>query len=567
MGGSTSTRRESIGPGPAAAERGSGVARVSRRLDYREPAYVEKDEPLRLLLVEDTDDDAELVLMELRRAGYVPEVHRVDSGAAFVAALEAGGWDAIVSDHTIPGYGGLAALADLRTSGHDIPFILVSGTIGEAVAVEAMRAGAQDYVLKQDLTRLPVAIARELREKAIRDNRSQMREQLMISERMASAGMLAAGVAHEINNPLAVAVSNVDYVSDALQGVVKELRDLADGSETLRRWDGWSRLEEIPAALRDTSEGLQRIRDIVIDVKLFSRPLDENSGTFDVRKVCDSSARMAWNEIRHRAQLVKEYGDVPPIEANESRVGQVILNLIVNAAQAMPEGRAANNEIRVRTDTDDSGWAVIEVRDTGSGIPQQILEKIFEPFFTTKPVGIGTGLGLAVCRRIVNELGGTIDVDSEVGKGSCFRVSFPPAVQEQPPRKAAPGEPQVRQRSRVLFIDDEAAMGAAVHRALSRHHEVVFVRHAADGLARIAAGERFDVVLSDFMMPDIGGKEMHQRILEMDPQLAKRVVFLTGGAFTAEGRMYLDEIENRVVAKPFRSADLLSVIEELSSST
>ncbi|HEY4229907.1 MAG TPA: ATP-binding protein, partial [Thermoanaerobaculia bacterium] len=427
--------------------------------------------------------------------------------------------------------------------------------------------GAQDYVLKQDLTRLPVAIARELREKAIRDNRAQMREQLMISERMASAGMLAAGVAHEINNPLAVAVSNVDYVSDALQGVVAELRDLAERSEALRGWDGWSRLEEIPAALRDTSEGLQRIRDIVIDVKLFSRPLDENSGTFDVRKVCDSSARMAWNEIRHRAQLVKEYGDVPPIEANESRVGQVILNLIVNAAQAMPEGRATDNEIRLRTDTDDSGWAVIEVRDTGSGIPRQILEKIFEPFFTTKPVGIGTGLGLAVCRRIVNELGGTIDVDSEVGRGSCFRVSFPPAAQEQPSRNAGQGEPQVRRRSRVLFIDDEVAMGAAVHRALSRHHEVVFVRRAADALARIAAGERFDVVLSDFMMPDIGGKEMHQRIQEMAPQLAKRVVFLTGGAFTAEGRTYLDEIENRVVAKPFRSADLLSVIEELASST
>jgi signal transduction histidine kinase len=547
-------------------ERDSGVARVSRRLDLREPAYVRKDEPLRLILVEDTDDDADLVLMELRRAGYLPDVRRVDSGPAFVAALEEGDWDAIVSDHTIPGYGGLDALAHLRASGHDIPFILVSGTIGEAVAVEAMRAGAQDYVLKQDLTRLPVAIARELREKAIRDNRAQMREQLMISERMASAGMLAAGVAHEINNPLAVAVSNVDYVTEAVQSVLKELRDLAGTSDALQGWDGLSRLEELPAALRDTSEGLQRIRDIVVDVKLFSRPLDDNSGTFDVRKVCDSSARMAWNEIRHRAQLVKEYGDVPPIEANESRVGQVILNLVVNAAQAMPEGRATNNEIRIRTTTDDCGWAVIEVRDTGSGIPPQILEKIFEPFFTTKPVGIGTGLGLAVCRRIVSELGGKIDVESEVGKGSSFRVSFPPAVPEQPAKKASQPEPPVRRRARVLLVDDEEAMGAAVHRALSRHHEVVFVRRAAEALDRIAAGERFDVVLSDFMMPDITGKEMHQRIQQMAPQLAKRVVFLTGGAFTAEGRLYLDGIPNRVVAKPFRSADLLSVIEELASS-
>ena len=560
-------RGEPAGRWPVVSERESSVSRVSRRLDLREPACVEKDERLRLLLVEDTDDDAELVIMELRRAGYLPDVHRVDSGPEFVAALDTGGWDAIVSDHSLPGYGGLAALADLRRSGLDIPFILVSGTIGEAVAVEAMRAGAQDYVLKQDLTRLPVAIARELREKAIRDNQAEMREQLMISERMASAGMLAAGVAHEINNPLAVAVSNVDFVADSVRGLTDELRQLAGESEVLGAWDGWKRLSELSEALRDTGEGLQRIRDIVVDVKLFSRPLDDKSGTFDVRKVCDSSARMAWNEIRHRAQLVKDYGQAPPIEANESRVGQVVLNLIVNAAQAMPEGHATNNEIRIRTGANDAGWAVIEVCDTGSGIPPQNLEKIFEPFFTTKPVGIGTGLGLAVCRRIVLELGGTIEVESQVGKGSTFRVAFPPALKEKREERPSQLEPAVAKRARVLLVDDEAAMGAAVHRALSRHHDVVFVMHGADALERIAKRERFDVVFSDFMMPDISGMEMHQRIQVMDPELAKRLVFLTGGAFTAEGRVYLDGIPNRVVAKPFRSSDLLSVIDELTRST
>ncbi len=568
MGGSTSNAGEPAGKRFVTVDhRESGVGKVSsRRFDLREPAYVGKDEPLRLLLVEDTDDDADLVLMELRRAGYVPNVHRVASGPDFLAALEEGGWDAVVSDHTLPGYGGLDALADLRASGQDIPFILVSGTIGEAVAVEAMRAGAQDYVLKQDLTRLPVAIARELREKAIRENQAQMREQLMISERMASAGMLAAGVAHEINNPLAVAVSNVDYVTDAMEGVVRELRELASGTGILEDWDGWRRLEDLPAALRDTAEGLQRIRDIVVDVKLFSRPLDDKSGTFDVRKVCDSSARMAWNELRHRAQLVKDYQEVPLIEADESRVGQVILNLIVNAAQAMPEGRATSNEIRITTGTDANGWALIAVRDTGSGIPPQNLEKIFDPFFTTKPVGIGTGLGLAVCRRIVNEFGGTIEVESEVGKGSTFRVAFPPAGRALEEEKPAPSERPARRRSRVLLVDDEAAMGAAVHRALSGHHEVVFVMHGAEALARIGKGERFDVILSDFMMPDLGGKELHQRIHQLDPELARRVVFLTGGVFTAESRLYLDEIPNRVVAKPFRSADLLAVIDELSGS-
>jgi signal transduction histidine kinase len=537
---------------------------VSRRTDPREPVTVEKDEPLRLLLVEDSEDDAALVLRELRRAGYAPNVRRVTSHDEFIAALEASPWDAIVSDHTMPGYGGLAALADLRASGLDIPFILVSGTIGEAVAVEAMRAGAQDYVLKQDLTRLPVAIARERREQTIREDQAQMREQLMISERMASAGLLAAGVAHEINNPLAVAVTNTDYTLDAVEAVLAEASALANGSPEERAdWTGWTRLRQAEEALRDTSEGLRRIRDIVLDVKLFSRPHDNNAGTVDIRKVCDSSARMAWNEIRHRAKLVKDYGDVPPIEANESRVGQVVLNLIVNAAQALPEGHADGNEILLRTSTDEAGWAMVEVRDSGSGIPPQILDRIFEPFFTTKPVGIGTGLGLAVCRRIVNELGGTIGVESVVGEGTAFRVAFPPTYDRpQFPRPSVASPPQ--RRTRVLLVDDDAAVGAAVQRVLSHHHEIVFITKGTTALARIAQGERFDVILSDFMMPDITGMELHQRLRQIDPDQAKRVVFLTGGAFTPESRLYLDGVANRIVDKPFRTVELLSVIGEVA---
>jgi signal transduction histidine kinase len=567
VGAPRTERRTQSGSGwdlPFSTEHQSGVGKASRRTDLREPVTVEKDEPLRLLLVEDSDDDAELVLRELRRAGYAPDVRRVASHDEFTAALEASPWDAIVSDHTMPGYGGLAALADLRASGLDVPFILVSGTIGEAVAVEAMRAGAQDYVLKQDLTRLPVAIARERRERAIRDDQAQMREHLMISERMAAAGMLAAGVAHEINNPLAVAVTNTDYTLDAVAAVLAEARALASATPEERAlWTGWTVLEQAEEALRDTGEGLRRIRDIVLDVKLFSRPNDTAAGTLDIRKVCDSSARMAWNEIRHRATLLKDYGDVPPIEANESRVGQVVLNLIVNAAQALPDGHADANEIRIRTGTDEAGWAVVEVRDTGSGISPQNLERIFEPFFTTKPVGVGTGLGLAVCRRIVNELGGTIGVESVVGEGTAFRVAFPP-THDLPQAPRPPATPQAQRRARVLLVDDETAVGSAVQRILSHHHEVVFVTKGSEALARIVHGERFDVILSDFMMPEMTGMELHQRLNEVDPGQARRVVFVTGGAFTPDSHLYLDGVANRIVHKPFRIADLLSVIGEIA---
>jgi signal transduction histidine kinase len=544
-------RRRSVGsvPGesPSASERESGVSPVAARWGGRGPLGTATDRPLRLLLVEDSDDDAELVLRELRRGGFVPDVHRVTTRPEFKAALERSPWDAIVSDHTLPLYGGLEALADLRISGLDIPFILVSGTVGEAVAVEAMRAGAQDYVLKHDLTRLAVAIARELREKAIRADQERMREQLLVSERMASAGMLAAGVAHEINNPLAVAVTNVDYVADVLASLAAIV-------------PGRPEVDEACEALRDAGEGLRRIRDIVLDVKLFSRPLDSAASALDVCKVLDSSSRMAWNEIRHRAQLVKEYASVPPVDANEARLGQVILNLIVNAAHAIGEGHAESNVIRLVAKTDDAGWAVIEVTDSGCGIPPRNLERIFDPFFTTKPVGVGTGLGLSICHRIVSELGGRIEVASEVGKGTTFRLLLPPAANASEGSPSLESRRPLASRVRVLVVDDEVSMGLAVRRALVAHHDVTAVTRAEEVLSRIEGGERFDVIFSDVMMPDVSGMELHAQLVRLAPDQARRMVFLTGGAFTPAAREYLDALSNRVVAKPFKTSDLVEAV-------
>lgn len=550
---------------PDSSARESGVSRISVARSPDDPALAARGaRPLRFLLVEDSDDDAELVLRELRRGGYVPTFERVATQEAFRAALEAEAWDVIISDHTLPGYGGLQALADLQASGHDIPFILVSGTIGEAVAVEAMRAGAQDYVLKQDLTRLPVAIVRELREARIRVDQARMREQLLLSDRMASAGMLAAGVAHEINNPLAVAVANVDYTADALARLVAEAHAFAtDGSRDDRQgWNGWQRLSALDEALRDASEGLHRIRDIVADVKLFSRPHDNPGGALDIRRVVDSSIRMAWNEIRHRATLVKTLQEVPLVEANESRLGQVLLNLIVNAAQALPEGHADVHHIRIETRTSDEGWAIAEVSDTGCGIPGENLERIFDPFFTTKPVGVGTGLGLAICHRIVTELGGSIEVESEVGRGTVFRVLLPPTREAPRAERTTSALPPSGRRGRVLLVDDDAAMGRAMRRALSDRHDLVILTNATEALARVTAGERFDVVLSDVMMPEVTGVQMHEQLVRQAPDQARRVVFLTGGAFTASAREYLDRVPNHTLEKPFRAARLLAVIEE-----
>jgi signal transduction histidine kinase len=506
--------------------------------------------PLRLLLVEDSDDDALLVVRELRRGGYEPAVHRVVSRAEFIRALDGGPWDIIISDHSLPQYDGMAALSDLQASGQDVPFILVSGTIGEAVAVSAMKAGAQDYVLKGDLTRLPAAVDRELREMALRVEQTRMREQLVISERMASAGTLAAGVAHEINNPLAVAIANLEFVTEQLAQYGKRSRD----AETARR------VASLADPMRDIREALERIRDIVRDVKLFSRSEQETTGPVDVQRVIDSASRMAWNEIRHRALLVKDYRPTPAALANESRLGQVLLNLIVNAAQAMPEGHADRHQLRVATRTGSDGRVVIEVADTGAGIPKHHLDRIFDPFFTTKAVGVGTGLGLSICQRIVTQLGGSIEVESELGQGSVFRVTLPAAIEEKFEVRPGSTPPALTRRARVLVVDDEVSLGRVLARALEDDHDVEAVTTGKEVLARIMSGERYDVILSDLMMPEMTGMELHEHLLRLAPDQARRMIFLTGGAFTATARAFLDMVPNPKAEKPLQQKDLLALI-------
>ena len=499
---------------------------------------------LRVLHVEDSEDDSALVMRELRRGGFDPVCERVQTQQEFTQALRAKDWDVIISDYSLPSYDGLTALADARAAGKDIPFILVSGTIGEAGAVNAMKAGAQDYVLKDALGRLPLAVEREVREAKVRVEQRKMSEQIAISQRMASAGMLAAGVAHEINNPLAVVMANLEFVTGLLAQLPSDVRGL----------------KELDAPLLDAREAVERIRAIVRDVKLFSRPQDEERGAVDVKTVIESSIRMAWNEIRHRAVLVRDYGDVPPVDSNEARLGQVVLNLLVNAAQSVPEGRANRNEIRVVTRRAASGRVVIEVRDTGTGIPKELLTRIFDPFFTTKPVGVGTGLGLSLCHRMVTDLGGEIEVESVVDEGTVFRVTLPVARSE-PQRAASPAPVEaVAHRARVLVVDDELAIGRALSRSLGRHHEVVFLTSSREALTRITAGERFDVIFSDLMMPDVTGMDLYEELLRIAPDQAKRMVFVTGGAFTERACEFLDAVPNARVDKPFVVANILAII-------
>ncbi len=490
---------------------------------------------LRALIVEDDPNDAELLLRELGRVGFRVVHERVQTGPTMQEALARETWDIVLSDYSMPEFSALDALDVLSKSGVQIPFLIISGTIGEETAVTALQAGAQDFLVKGRLSRLESSIERALgemkarreRQRAVdalraseakyrrivetthegvwvldanlraeylnakmaallgisqedalgvsilqfldeqsrtvatsaigdgipsgvpqrggpthhelrlvrpdgkefwasfstapipRDDGSsgtlamvaditeqrELQAQLMVADRMASVGTLAAGVAHEINNPLAAVLMNLELALGEVAG---------DGQTVLR--------EE----LQDARQAAQQVQEIVRDLRVFSRAQDDECSLVGVESVLDSCARMAWVDIRRRAELIKCYANVPSVLANESRLGQVFLNLMVNAIQAIEEGARERNEVRLTT-TLEPGWVVAEICDTGVGMGPEVLKRLFTPFYTTKPVGVGTGLGLSICHQIISRFGGEIRVQSELGKGSTFRVRLPRA--------------------------------------------------------------------------------------------------------------------------------------------
>lgn len=379
-------------------------------------------------------------------------------------------------------------------------------------------------------------------------DRKQAELHLMVADRMASVGTLAAGVAHEINNPLASVIANLDLA-------IQDVGTFARGDDPPL---------DLAEELRDARSAAERVREIVRDLKIFSRAEEDRQGPVDVEHVLESTVRMAWNELRHRARLVKNYQRIPPVLANESRLGQVFLNLIINAIHAIPTGNCEANQITLSTSVDEHGRVVIGVADTGTGISDEVRSRIFTPFFTTKPVGIGTGLGLAISHRIVTQLGGTLTFESEVGKGTEFRVVLPVAECPPPPRESqrATSPPPLR-RGTVLVIDDEEPLAMAIKRFLSTEHVVTAVLSASAALELFEKGARYDVILCDLMMPQITGMELHGLVQRLDPAQAQRMVFVTGGAFTGAAREFLSTTTNHQLEKPFDLKELKKLVNDL----
>jgi ligand-binding sensor domain-containing protein/signal transduction histidine kinase/CheY-like chemotaxis protein len=378
------------------------------------------------------------------------------------------------------------------------------------------------------------------------------RERLAHAEKMAAVGTLAAGVGHEINNPLAFIISNLHFA-------VEEVREAAGSQAGDERW------REVDQALCEALQGADRVRRIVQDLKAFSRSQPQQAQRVDLHAVLDLALSIAGAEVRHRSKVVKDYGNPPRVLGDETRLGQVFLNLLVNAAQAIPEGNTHSHEIRITTRRDEKGQAVVAVSDTGSGIAPDVLPRIFEPFFTTKPVGVGTGLGLSICHSYVQAMGGDIRVRSELGRGTTFEVVLPgtpwasPATHSAYAKRSETPSP----RARLMVIDDEPLLTTSLQRTLNAEHEVEAFNSARQALERLRTGGEYSLILCDLMMPEMTGMDLHATLTREAPGLAERMVFITGGAFTEQGRRFLDSTHLPWLEKPFEPDSLRARIRTL----
>jgi two-component system NtrC family sensor kinase len=401
---------------------------------------------------------------------------------------------------------------------------------------------AREYSLRLEAEALAQHRAKEL---------FAAQEKLVQSEKLAVAGQFAAGVGHEINNPLSFVIGNLHFA----------LEYLTDLSEPLPEADV---LQEPIDALKDARAGAERIRAILTDLKRFARADESLLGPADVRDALEFSVSMAMPHIRHRAQVDRRYSPVPPVLGNDAKLGQIFLNLLMNAAQAIPEGDVAGNRITLTTRME-NGRVVVEVSDTGRGMTSEVLERAFQPFFTTRAVGDGMGLGLSICLGLVQSMKGEISATSRPGVGSTFRVVLPTSTQAAPiltPMSAA----RASRPKRVLVIDDEPGIAAVFKRIIGRSHEVVVVSSGREALALLEKDDAFDRIFCDLMMADLTGMDVYEVLSSRRQECLDRFVFMTGGSFTERARTFLQTVPFPRIDKPFDPEHIRTLVAQAPPS-
>ncbi|RMF69423.1 MAG: response regulator [Calditrichaeota bacterium] len=641
--------------------------------------------PLRVLFVEDSEDDVHLLLRELRQGNYEVTWSRVETPEDMRAELARQDWDVIVSDYAMPRFDGRAALNLLKQKELDIPFIIISGTVGEDTVVEVMKSGAHDYVMKDNLTRLVPAIKRELKEaetrkmarqaeearriseqrlqlalvgandgiwdwnirtgevyysprwaemlgfeageieprkeawmrlihpkdreavqnaidahfsgltpvfeveyrlrtkagqwkwiltrgKAVeRDangsalraagtnvdltERKMLEEQLRHAQKMESIGLLAGGIAHDFNNLLTVILGHVSMELGMARTAAEPNASLIDS------------LEQIGFAA-------ERAAALTRQLLAFSKRQVLKLEIIEPAKILTNFEpmlrRLIGEHIRLKLEIEPGLGS---IRADAALVEQIIMNLVVNARDAMPEGGVLTLHLACVTigETDRlrqygapcGSNVVLSVSDTGVGMDEETRRRIFEPFFTTKPTGKGTGLGLATVYGIVKQLDGYIDVESEKGKGTTMRVFFPTVETPAHAEEKEKGEQVMGGDETILLCEDEEIVRRVNELILKRGGYTVLV--AADGTEALKIAKqgkkKFDLLITDLVMPDISGPQLAKTMLKNRPALP--VLFMSGYTADAVNELNTTFDEVEFLNKPFRPNELLTRVRKL----
>jgi PAS domain S-box-containing protein len=369
-----------------------------------------------------------------------------------------------------------------------------------------------------------LAFARDVTE------RDLMLARLGDAEKLAAVHALAAGVAHEINNPLAYVLLNLEVLA-------RELPELGGNP---------ARVAALQRRLADTRQGAERVKNIVRDLQALTRKDEGIRGLVELDQVIEHALHLAKRELPKRAQVITRFERVRCVLGNPTRLEQLFFNLILNAAQAMSELDPSERRLQISLRAGD-GCVVVEIEDNGCGMSGLVLSRAFEPFFTTKPLGVGAGLGLAICKRIVDDLAGQITLRSQPLRGACVWIQLPHGDQDAP--RAEP--PQPARRAKLLLIDDERAVAESLSHALQDEHDVDIALSARAARALLAAGHDYDMILCDLAMPVESGAELYGQALREWPELAERFVFMTGGAFTARTIKFLEDSARPHVEKPF----------------
>jgi two-component system cell cycle sensor histidine kinase/response regulator CckA len=504
--------------------------------------------PLRVLMIEDSEDDAALLVRELRRGDYDVQVERVDESSALEAAFQKQSWDLIISDFSMPHFSGLDALKLLRSKGCEKPFIFVSGAMGEETAVAALQDGAQDYLMKTNLKRLVPAVQRALQEAEDRKHRKQMELKVQQLQKFEAIGKLAGGIAHDFNNVIGAILgwSEMGY-AEAEPGSVSRDRFLKIRDQA--NWAGRLTSQLLAFARRQMLQPRRTdLNTLVVEgMSLLQRVIGEQ---IEVRVVAGPDLRVAL--------------------VDPAQIDQVLMNLCLNARDAMPQGgrliiETRNIEIdqefcRAHPYAKEGSFILLSVSDTGVGMDAATAEQIFEPFFTTKEMGKGTGLGLATVYGIVKQHEGFIELYSEPGRGTTFRVYLPAGSGTAEPRQPKRDEQIPKGTETILLAEDNEGLQEAAKEMLEKlGYRVILASNGAEAVKIFTKNPgQFDLIILDVVMPKVSGPAAFSEMVAIRPDL--RIVFSTGYTAEAASLNSLTEQGASVLQKPYSLKNLGQIV-------